>query len=125
MMLKFRLAAAAALSLAFVSSAPAQPAARTIQVWSFNFSPKPIVLRAGAPVTLTFVNLSGSSHDFTARSFFARSRIISGKVENGEIDLGPHQTRSVTLVPTAGSYAAHCSHFLHAQLGMTDRIVVN
>jgi plastocyanin len=124
-MLKFRLAAAAALSLAFVPPVAAQPAARTIQVWSFNFSPKPIVLRAGAPVTLTFVNLSGSSHDFTARAFFARSRILSGNVENGEVDLGPHQTRVITLVPAAGSYDAHCSHFLHKQMGMSDRIVVN
>ena len=124
-MLKFRLAAAAAFSVAFVSPVAAQPAARTIQVWSFNFSPKPILLRAGAPVTLTFVNLSGNSHDFTARAFFARARILSGNVENGEVDLGPHQTRSVTLVPAAGMYQAHCSHFLHQQFGMSDRIIVN
>jgi plastocyanin len=124
-MLGYRVAAAAALSFAFLSPAAAQPAAQTIYVWSFSFSPKPIHLAAGRPVTLTFVNRSGSSHDFTARGFFARSRILSGDVENGEVDLGPHQTRSVTLVPAAGSYHAHCSHFLHKQLGMQDMIVVN
>jgi len=124
-MLKFRLAAAAAFSLAFVSPAAAQPAAQTVYVWSFSFAPKPIHLQAGAPVTLTFVNRSGSSHDFTAKGFFARARILSGNVENGEVDLGPHQTRVVTLVPAAGSYHAHCSHFLHRQLGMDDMIVVN
>jgi plastocyanin len=29
------------------------------------------------------------------------------------------------LVPRAGTYAAHCSHFLHSSMGMTDQIIVN
>jgi plastocyanin len=124
-MLGYRFAAAAVLSLAFLSPAAAQPASQTIYVWSFSFAPKPIHLAAGRPVTLTFVNRSGSSHDFTAPSFFAHSRILSGDVENGEVDLGPRQTRSVTLVPAAGTYHAHCSHFFHQQLGMHDVIIVN
>jgi plastocyanin len=28
-------------------------------------------------------------------------------------------------VPAAGTYHAHCSHFLHKQMGMTDLIVVS
>ena len=123
-MFNSRFAAAVALSLAIGGSAAAQPAAQVIQVWSFGFAPHPIYLAAGRPTTLTFANQSGSGHDFVARAFFANARIIRGKVEGGEIDLAPHQTVSVTLVPRAGTYNAHCSHFLHKQFGMTDMIVV-
>jgi plastocyanin len=28
------------------------------------------------------------------------------------------------LIPRAGTYHAHCSHFMHKQLGMSDTIVV-
>jgi len=97
----------------------------TVAVWSFDFSPKPIHLAAGKPVTLTFVNRSGGSHDFTAKKFFASSRIVAGSAPDGEIDLAGHQTRSITLVPTAGTYNAHCSHFMHKQMGMQDLIVVD
>ena len=124
-MLVPRLAAMAALSLVSVAPAAAQPAAMTIYLWSFDFAPKPIYLRAGRPVTLTFVNRSRSSHDFVARSFFANSRIMSGMVMDGMVDLRGGETTRVTLVPRAGTYGVHCSHFLHKQFGMTDRIIVN
>lgn len=121
----FRPAAVAALSLLFGATASAQPAGQTILVWSFGFSPHPIHLAAGRPVTLTFVNRSGSSHDFTARQFFASSTITSGDARAGEVELGPRETKSVTLIPRAGTYHAHCSHFFHAPMGMTDDIIVD
>jgi plastocyanin len=123
-MTMFRLSAAAALSLALGASAAAQPGGQTIQVWSYGFSPKPIHLAAGKPVTLTFVNQSGSDHDFVAKTFFGRSTITKGEAPEGEIDLPKHSTRSITLVPYVGTYKAHCSHFLHAPMGMTDEIIV-
>lgn len=124
-MIMSRLALAAALPFALSAPAAAQPAGQTILVWSFNFAPKPIHLRAGQPVTLTFQNRSGSSHDFKAPAFFGRSTIISGDAREGEVDLEPYQTRTVRLIPRAGVYTAHCSHFFHAQLGMTDTIIVD
>jgi plastocyanin len=125
-MMASRLATLAALSLVSISPAAAQPAAAvTIYAWSFNFAPKPIHLRAGRPVTLTFVNRSNGSHDFTARSFFANSRILAGAAPDGEVDLRGGETRRITLVPRAGSYNVHCSHFLHKQMGMRDLIVVD
>ena len=117
---------AAALPLVLAAPVGAQPAAQlTIDVYSFGFAPRPIHLRAGQPVTLTFVNRSGSSHDFSARGFFSNSRILNGSVEDGEVDLPGHAVRSITLVPRAGSYGAHCSHFMHKQLGMQDSILVD
>jgi plastocyanin len=118
-------AAAFAILSLIASPALAQPAAVTIDVQSFSFSPTPIHLRAGHPVTLTFVNRSGSGHDFTAAKFFATSRITAGAAPEGEIELAPHATRSITLVPAAGTYKAHCSHFLHKQMGMSDVILVD
>ena len=120
-----RFAAVAALSLAFSAPIAAQSAGQTILVWSYGFSPKPLQLEAGRPVTLTFVNRSGSRHDFTAKTFFATSRIIRGDAADGEVELAPHETKSVTLIPQRGRYNAHCSHFFHKQLGMSDQIFVN
>jgi plastocyanin len=119
-----RLAAAAALSLVSMTPAAAQPAAVTVQVYSFGFAPQPIRLAAGRPVTLQFVNSSGSHHDFTAHSFFQHATITAGAAPNGEIELMPHESKSMTLIPARGTYHAHCSHFFHKQLGMSDEIIV-
>jgi plastocyanin len=126
-MFGFRFAAAAAAALMFAAPAPAQPAQLTVQVWSFGFAPQPIHLRAGQPVTLTFINRSGSSHDFVAPGFFQHAKITSGAMpmQMSMIDLKPHETKSITLVPARGTYQAHCSHFLHKQMGMSDTIIVD
>ena len=122
-----RLAPVAALSLFLAASdAPAQqPAQFVVQLWSFGIAPNPIALAAGKRVTLTFVNRSGSSHDFTAPGFFQHAKIVGGGIEGDEVELRPHETKAVTLVPTRGTYQAHCSHFLHKQMGMSDAIIVD
>jgi plastocyanin len=122
-----RLASAAFIPLLAASPATAQPASQavTINIYSFGFSPRPIRLAAGRPVTLVFANRSRSSHDFTARAFFAASAISSGAAPGGEVELKGNETKSVTLTPRAGTYSAHCSHFMHSMFGMTDTIVVN
>src|SRR5690348_6736698 len=94
-MATLRLAAAAALSFLFTAPAAAQPASYVIQLWSFGIGPQPIHLAAGRPVTLTFVNRSGSGHDFTARAFFRQARIIAGGAPDGEIELRPNESRTV------------------------------
>jgi plastocyanin len=115
----------AALSLVLTAPAPAQPAQMVVQVYSFGFAPRPLHLVAGRPVTLTFVNQSGSSHDFTAPGFFQHATISAGAAPMGMIDLEPHESKSVTLVPARGTYQAHCSHFLHKQMGMNEEILVD
>jgi len=124
-MLPSRFAAVAVISLLVAAPAPTQPPNLVVQVYSYGFAPRPIHLAAGRQVTLTFVNQSGSGHDFTAKGFFDHSRIVAGAAPDGEIELRPHETRTITLVPTAGVYQAHCSHFFHKQMGMSDTIVVN
>lgn len=106
-------------------AAAAQPAQVTVQLWSFGFAPNPIHLAAGRPVTLIFANRSGVSHDFTAPGFFRHASVTSGTLTGDEIELRGHETKTVTLVPSAGTYHAHCSHFLHKQMGMNALIVVD
>ena len=86
--------------------------------------PKVLYLPAGRPVTLTFVNPAGISHTFTARSFFAASRILSGPVTRGEVNLRSRRSAAVQLVPAAGRYTLHCRIFLHRPLGMKGTIIV-
>ena len=123
-MSSLRLAAAAALAAGVAAPAPAQPATVRISVWSFGFAPQPLQLRSGVPVTLVFENRSGSSHDFTAPGFFKNATITAGDARDGEVELKPHETKSVTLIPRRGTWQAHCSHFFHKQLGMSDYIYV-
>ena len=107
-------------------AAAAQPAApvQRIALYNYGFGPHPIVLNAGRPVTLSFVNRSGGGHDFTAPAFFGRSRVIAGSAPGGEIELRGGETRSITLVPAAGRYKVHCSHAFHSMFGMHTEIVV-
>jgi plastocyanin len=120
-----RLAAAAAFGLAATASAqPVAAPAYTIALYTYGYQPNPIVLNAGRAVTLNFVNRAGKGHDFTARKFFASSRIIAGSAPGGEIDLGPGRSRSITLIPAAGRYSVHCGHPFHKMLGMRGDIVV-
>jgi plastocyanin len=125
-MIPARFAFAAVLIATFFAPAGAEsPPAQVIQVRSFGFAPAPIRLVAGKPVTLTFQNVSGSSHDFTAKEFFAASRITAGAAPDGEIELRGHESRTITLIPPAGTYNAHCSHFLHSAMGMHTQIIVS
>ncbi len=95
-----------------------------IQLYSFGYTPSPISLRAGQPVTLVFNNVSGIGHTFKAQSFFGSSRMLAGMTHEGEVHVMPHRSMSVTLVPVRGTYTVHCSHFMHDQLGMRTVIFV-
>ena len=128
-MFAYRLAAAAVLGAAIIASpsssaAPAAAPAQQIVLYSYGYSPNPIVLAAGKPVTLVFENRAGKGHDFTAGKFFASSRILAGTVTGGEVDLRGRQSASVTLVPYAGQYKVRCGKPFHSMLGMRADIVV-
>lgn len=116
------------LTAAFVLSADASTAVtapvQTIGLFSYGYNPDPIVLAAGKPVTLTFVNRSKNGHDFTAKQFFRSSRILAGSAPDGEVDLSGERSTSVTLVPAAGRYKVHCGRTFHKMMGMTAEIVV-
>lgn len=121
-MIAFRLAW---LALAIASPAATSPyATQRVDLANFRFMPRQVQLAANRPVTIVLTNRSGSGHDFTAPEFFASSRIIAGAAPGGKIGMPGHATRSITLIPRAGTYRLHCSHFLHSSFGMTGTILV-
>lgn len=125
--MKTLIAAVACLFLLVPVTPTAAAGAQTysIRLFSFGFDPRPIVLRAGVPVTLVFTNSAGMGHEFSAAAFFRSSRILSGTIDReGGVELGKHQSARVTLVPVRGTYEAHCGHFMHKQLGMQATIYV-
>lgn len=119
---RFAIAAAAAFGCLPLLGAASAPAVQPIRLYSFGYAPGPIVLTAGQPVTLQFT--STGSHDFTAPAFFAASRILSGPVDRGEVDMKAGEVKNVTLVPARGTYTLHCGHPFHSMLGMHTQIVV-
>jgi plastocyanin len=121
---RFAIAAAGAVAALPLMGALPAPPVQQIQLFSYGYSPGPIVLSAGQPVTLQFVNRAGKGHDFSAPEFFATARILAGSVKDGEVDLRGGESATVTLVPARGTYKVHCGHPFHALLGMHTHIVV-
>jgi len=124
-MFRSRLAAAAALALlGSAGHSQTAPPVQTVQLYSYGYIPDPIVLTAGKPVTLNFVNRAGKGHDFTAPRFFTSSKILAGNVGKGEVELRAGESASITLVPTAGRYKVHCGKPFHKVMGMRGDIIV-
>ena len=116
--------AAAALLFAGPAATQPTPPVQTVALFSYGYAPQVLVLAAGQPVTLQFVNRSRSGHDFTAREFFRSSRILAGRADGGEVELRGGQSASVTLIPARGRYSVHCGHTFHKTFGMQGKIVV-
>lgn len=119
-----------ALAFAVPATAAEAPAKVTVTLANFSFTPADLHLHAGQPVTIHFINSGSGGHDFTAAEFFAAATMDDanrGRVdgEKGRVSLGKGASRDVTLVPRAGTYKVHCSHFMHSSLGMTGKVIVD
>jgi plastocyanin len=124
--MKALIATAAALLL---SAAPAASQPKTnvlpVRLYSYGYVPAPLSLHAGVEVTMVFTNGAGKGHEFKAPEFFHAARIVSGEVsEEGSVELAPHQSMSISLVPARGTYPVHCGHFMHSEMGMKSTIYV-
>jgi len=110
------------------SEAAAQAAAeQRVELSSFDFTPRELHLQAGQRYTLVLTNIASGGHDFAAPEFFAAARIDpndAALVAEGEIDVPSKSTRTVHLVPAAGTYKLTCTHMMHAMFGMRGTIVV-
>jgi uncharacterized cupredoxin-like copper-binding protein len=103
-------------------------AEQRIELSNFDFTPRQIHLRAGQPTTLVLANTASGGHDFAAPEFFAAARLDpadAALAESGEIEVPGKTTRTVHLVPAAGTYKLTCTHTLHAAFGMKGTIVVD
>jgi plastocyanin len=128
--MRLMLLAAAAIVIAAPVSAAPQSARTEVVLANFSFTPEELHLHAGQSTTIHFVNKGSGGHDFTAPEFFSTATMdaanrakIGG--DKGRVSLGKDESLDVVLVPKAGSYKAHCSHFMHSSLGMTGKIVVD
>lgn len=124
--MKALIATASALLFA-AAPAASQPKTNVLPVrlYSYGYVPSPISLHAGVEVTMVFTNGAGKGHEFKAPEFFHSAKIVSGQVsDDGAVELAPHQSMSITLVPARGTYAVHCGHFMHSEMGMKSTISV-
>lgn len=99
----------------------------TVRMSNFEFDPNDIRLKAGLPVRLRLVNVSGGGHNFSAPSFFAVSRSPQSPSAppHGTVEVPAHQTVEIALVPLApGTYSLECTHLLHSTFGMHGTIEV-
>jgi plastocyanin len=99
----------------------------TVRLSSFAFDPEEMRLEAGAPVRLRIVNDSDAGHNFSAPAFFAASSLLAGSSVplNGAVEVEPHQTVEIALVPgSPATYPLECTHFLHSLFGMHGTIAV-
>jgi plastocyanin len=99
-----------------------------IDLKNFTFNPASLHLKRGAAYRLRFVNQSSGGHDFTAKDFFAAATLdpaTAGAVTNGTVRLAGGQSADIDLIaPQVGHFEAHCSHLMHATMGMTGEVVV-
>lgn len=116
-----------AVLVAFAAPALAQPAATTVDLTNFKFTPAQIQLQANTPVILQLRNDSSGGHSFSAPAFFAAARVdpaSAGLISKGQIEVPGHSTVQVALTPAAGQYPLKCTHPFHSTFGMKGTIIV-
>jgi len=119
-------------ALLLVAAQPPEPEWRTaveydvlLRPWAYE--PNPILLPAGRPVRLLFVNQSPATMAFGARAFFRASRLRprdADIVARGGFRLAPGESRAVDLGALPGHYRVRSFNLLHRLLGMSAEIVV-
>ena len=107
---------------------PQAPAVFNVQLSSFKFTPKTIVLDQGRSYVLRLHNASDDGHNFVSPSFFGAASIAPSDqrlVREGEVEVPPGQVREISLTaPRPGRYKVKCTHTLHKFFGMSGTILV-
>ncbi len=134
MMSSFVLMAGLALAAPAATQTGAQTAdwdhAQRIEIalQNYRFDPAKITMRHGEPYVLAFVNKTGGGHNFVAKQFFAAANVLDAdrpRVAKGDVSLEGGEAAEIHIIaPAAGTYEAHCSHFMHASFGMKGSVVV-
>lgn len=117
------------LAFALSTAAAQAPTIVQVQLASFSFTPKSIVLDHGQSYVLRLANVSGDGHDFTAVEFFSAADVAPGDrrlIQEGVVEVPSGQVREIHLTApaAAGSYKLKCSHSFHKLFGMSGTIVV-
>jgi plastocyanin len=131
-LLKIAAATLAAIGLMATSCAAlAQPAPATVitvQLSEYHFAPAEIDLSQGQSYVLRVVNDGHKAHDLSARGFFQAVTLSpesAAAVHDGAVEVAMGESADVAFTAGApGTYEMHCTHPLHAMLGMKGKIVV-
>lgn len=118
--------AALTLTAAFSPPQEASPAVIEIQLKNYEFVPSALRLKRGVPVVLRLVETRGS-HSFSAPELFAASTLdpaTAQLVRNGKVEVGEGGVELRLIPNTPGTYAFHCTHFMHSAFGMKGTAVV-
>lgn len=109
-------------------ASPQTPVAFNVQLSSFKFTPRTIVMDRGRRYVLRLYNASDDGHNFVSPSFFRAASIAASDrrwVRDGEVEVPPGQVREIRLTALApGRYKLKCSHRMHKFFGMSGAIVV-
>ena len=119
---------ASVLALTAPAAVAQGPTVFNVQLSSFKFAPRDIVLEHGRAYVLRLANVADGGHDFMAEEFFAASTIAPEDrrwVFEGAVEVPAGQVREIRLTaPAAGTYKLKCSHSFHKMFGMSGTIVV-
>lgn len=121
-------AAAAVLTFGAAYSPPPQatPSVIEIQLKNYEFVPSTVRLHHGAPVVLKLIETAGS-HSLAAPELFATSTLdpaTAALIHDGKVEVGEGGVELRLTPNTPGTYAFHCTHFMHSAFGMKGAAVV-
>ena len=119
-------AAALAVSTAFSPAQQAAPSVIEVQLKNYEFVPSTLHLQRGVPVVLRLVEASGS-HSFSAPELFAASTLdptTAAMIHDDKVEVGEGGVELRLTPNTPGTYAFHCTHFMHSAFGMKGTAVV-
>ena len=122
-------------AVAFLGGMPASATAQgdkgsviAIDLSEFKFSPSDITLNKGQHYVFRLSDTGKRAHDLSAKAFFQTVSLdadSTSAVKNGDVDLTPGVIADVGFTPNqAGTFEMHCTHPLHAMLGMKGHIIV-
>jgi uncharacterized cupredoxin-like copper-binding protein len=120
-----RLAAFALLPL-LLGATTAEPVTLNVVMIDYKFQPDHLTLQHGVPYRLHLENHGKETHEFTAPTFFAASKIDNPGVlnrEHTEIVMQPGDAKDLLVTPgPPGTYDLRCAD--HDWDGMTGGITV-
>ena len=120
------LAVALALPASLLRAAGSDPITINVVMIDYKFQPDHLTLQHGVPYRLHLENHGKETHELTAPTFFAASKIDNPSVlnrEHSEIVMQPGDVKDLLVTPgTPGTYDLRCAD--HDWNGMTGGITV-
>jgi uncharacterized cupredoxin-like copper-binding protein len=121
-----RVVVLALLPLLSGAAGAAEPTTVNVVMIDYKFQPDHLILQHGVPYRLHLENHGKETHEFTAPTFFAASKIDNPEIlnrERSEIVMQPGDVKDLLVTPgPPGTYDLRCAD--HDWDGMTGGITV-